>query len=145
MSAKTALFLSAALALASSGAVVAETGSVPLPRQEAWLVKSLGELQVPPPSGKTAEQLAELKSIMAKRTDADVERIRWWAVGGPVYRWNEIVTQELMDGFVVLPMAARHLALVHAAMDDAVAAAWKAKKAHRVPRPSTACATVSRR
>lgn len=48
------------------------------------------------------------------------ERLNWWSVGGPAYRWNEIILDAMQDAFVVLPMAARHLALFHAALDDAV-------------------------
>ena len=44
----------------------------------------------------------------------------------------------MLDGFVTLPLAARHLALLHAAMDDAVAAAWADKQAYKVARPSAA-------
>jgi len=48
------------------------------------------------------------------------ERLRWWSVGGPAYRWNAVILDTIQDSFVTLPMAARHLALFHAALDDAV-------------------------
>jgi membrane-associated phospholipid phosphatase len=76
--------------------------------------------------------------MAAKRTADDTERIRWWSVGGPTYRWNEIAIDELLDSFVTLPLAARHLALLHAAMDDAVAAAWHGRRAYGRARPSEA-------
>ena len=41
----------------------------------------------------------------------------------------------MLDDFVTLPLAARHLALVHAAIDDAVAVAWVNKRAFQRPRP----------
>lgn len=63
----------------------------------------------------------ELKPAVA------VDRAAWWATGGPAYRWNEILLDEMQQSFVVLPMAARHLALFHAALDDAVASARQHK------------------
>lgn len=56
-----------------------------------------------------------------------VDRTAWWATGGPAYRWNEILLDEMQQSFVVLPTAARHLALFHAALDDAVASARQHK------------------
>jgi hypothetical protein len=58
---------------------------------------------------------------------AAVDRTAWWATGGPAYRWNEILLDEMQQSFVVLPMAARHLALFHAALDDAIASARQHK------------------
>lgn len=97
--------------------------SVPVPRGEGWLVKSYRDVQpsVTRPNGRNEQ--AALKAITAKRTAADVARIRWWATGGPAYRWNEIILDEMQESFVTLPMSARHLALFHTAIDDAVAAA----------------------
>jgi membrane-associated phospholipid phosphatase len=95
----------------------------PLPRAEGWLVKSYKDVQPSAirPNGRNEQ--AALKAITAKRTSADVARIRWWATGGPAYRWNEIILDEMQESFVTLPMSARHLALFHTAIDDAVAAA----------------------
>ena len=96
--------------------------NIPAPRGEGWLVKSYRDVQpsVTRPNGRSEQ--AALKAITAKRTDADVARIRWWATGGPAYRWNEIILDELQENFVTLPLSARHLALFHTAIDDAVAA-----------------------
>lgn len=51
--------------------------------------------------------------------------LRGWSTGGPAYRWNEIILDELRASFVTLPLAARHLVLLHAAVDDAVAIAGR--------------------
>lgn len=125
------------LLLASSTSSLANSAGGRVPRPDGWVVKSFAELKSPPPP-ETAAALAELRAAMAKRSEADLSRIRWWAAGGPAYRWNEIAIDELLDGFVTLPMAARHLALLHAAIDDAVAAAWLDKQAYKVARPSAA-------
>jgi hypothetical protein len=63
----------------------------------------------------------------ANKPAVAVDRTAWWATGGPAYRWNEILLDEMQQSFVVLPMAARHLALFHAALDDAVASARQHK------------------
>ncbi len=124
--------------LAASTALSAERPGAPVPRSEGWLVKSFDELKGPAPPTNARDELAELKVIMAKRTASDVERAHWWSVGGPAYRWNEIAIDELLDNFVTLPLAARHLALLHAAIDDAVAAASHNKQAYGRPRPAAA-------
>ena len=97
--------------------------SVPAPRGEGWLVKSYRDVQPSATRPNGRNEQAALKAITAKRTAADVARIRWWATGGPAYRWNEIILDEMQENFVTLPMSARHLALFHTAIDDAVAAA----------------------
>jgi membrane-associated phospholipid phosphatase len=95
----------------------------PVPRGEGWLVKSYREIELPASRQNGRSEQAALKAVTAKRSPADVTRVRWWATGGPAYRWNEIILDELQENFVTLPLAARHLALFHAAVDDAMAAA----------------------
>ena len=118
----------AATAVLSPTVHAADGSSAPVPSTEGWLVKSYGQIEVPAASKSSRSELAELKAIVAKRTADDIARFRWWATGGPAYRWNEIILEELQDHFVTLPLAARHLALFHAAVDDAVAVAWHNKK-----------------
>jgi len=98
-------------------------------------VNSYDKFEVAIPPKDVKEDLTELKAIVAKRTADDVFRFHWWAAGGPVYRWNEIIIDELPDNFVTLPLAARHLALFHAALDDAVAVAWHHGKSAAWPDP----------
>src|SRR5690606_20414826 len=66
----------------------------------------------------------------------DIARYRWWAAGGPVHRWNEILLEEMLDAFVTLPLSARHLALLHVALDDAVAAASQGRPQSVSPVPA---------
>jgi len=121
----------AALLLGSAGSlavalspVLAKDGASALSqRPEAWTISSREEIKVPQAPKDVAGDVTKLRSIVAKRTAADVSRFRWWEVGGPAYRWNELMIDEMQENFVVLPLAARHLALFHAAIDDAVAAA----------------------
>ncbi|WP_291850880.1 phosphatase PAP2 family protein [Bradyrhizobium sp.] len=112
-----------AVAALSVLAHAADAPADPMPRAEGWLVKSYAEVARPAAAKPLKEELAALKATAAKRTAEDVARYKWWATGGPVHRWNELALDELQEGFVTLPLAVRHLALLHAAMDDAVAAA----------------------
>jgi membrane-associated phospholipid phosphatase len=110
----------------------ADFAAAPVSAAKGWLVKSYSDIDVPAPP-KNAKELEELKVMLAKRTSEDVARLHWWAAGGPVYRWNEIMIDELLENFVTLPLAARHLALFHAALDDAVAVAWHHRKPSERP------------
>ena len=98
------------------------------PLEPIWLVRSPSELV---PSLPATDERAALAAIVEQRTPHDLELIRWWSVGGPAYRWNEIAVGELLEHFVTLSLAARHLALLHVAIDDAVAAAWQAKRLYK--------------
>jgi membrane-associated phospholipid phosphatase len=107
-----------------------------------WLVSSAEELRSPTPPADNAEELRQLKELTGRTTVADVERIAWWNVGGPVYRWNQIAIDELLDHGVNTLMATRHLALMHAAMHDATVVAWDSKLAYGRPRPSESDSTL---
>jgi hypothetical protein len=76
---------------------------------------------------KMAAPIAATGGSTAIKPAVPVDRTTWWATGGPAYRWNEILLDEMQQSFVVLPMAARHLALFHAALDDAIASARQQK------------------
>jgi hypothetical protein len=134
-----AAFASAAGATAMSTLVLAaDSASFPAPRAEGWLVKSYVQI-TPPASPKNIQgELAALKAIVAKRSAGDIARFHWWATGGPVYRWNEMLLDEMQDGFVTVPLALRHLALFHAALDDAASAARHYGKPRAQPAASDA-------
>ncbi len=124
---KAALLASAVGSAALAGPLqAAGTGTQPLlPSARSWLAGNLAEVKGTTAIGSHRAELAALRAIAAKRTPADIARHKWWSAGGPVYRWNEILLDEMQESFVVLPVAARHLALFHAALDDAIAAARK--------------------
>ena len=135
---KAAVFVACAVSVTSFLSVPAESADIstgPASRAEGWLAKSYGQIDVPAPQNNIKDDEVELKAIMAKSTADDITRFKWWAVGGPVYRWNEIIIDELLDNFVTLPLAARHLALFHAALDDAVAATWHHRQSAGRPGP----------
>jgi PAP2 superfamily len=128
------LFLFVAL---SRGAVVAtdakEFTAADWPMR---LISSIEAIRSPPPPAKTDEELRQLKDLIGRRTDADAELVMWWDRGGPVYRWNQIAVDELLEHGIITQMATRDLALMHAAMQDAVVVAWDSKLAYRRARPS---------
>jgi PAP2 superfamily len=118
----TALAGAAVLSLAT-----AAFAQAPSLAGQAWLS---GEPQASQPQQKSdlQDELRQLKAAIARRTPEDAARIRWWAAGGPVYRWNEIVLGEITESFVTTPLALRHLALLHTALDDATATARASKR-----------------
>lgn len=116
-----------AAAIMTASAIVGVSASEP--RGTAWLASSYESLTEAPAKANLASEIAALKSMTAKRTTDDVARFQWWTTGSPAYRWNEIILAEIQEGFVVLPMAARHLALFQVAIDDAVGAAHHARGA----------------
>ena len=125
-----------AASVAVTGIVQASDIPALRPSAEAWLVKSVADLELRPPPAPAASELDEIRALVNQRSPADIERIRWWGAGRPAYRWNEIAIDEMLKEFVGSLQASRNLALLHAAIDDAVAAAWAAKQATKRPRPS---------
>lgn len=102
-----------------------------------WLAESGAELRNGMPALKRPDaEIRELAAIVAKRTAGDVERARWWDAAPPAYRWNQIAVEEMLDAFVTTTPAIRNLALLHTAIDDAMAAAATGKPSHRRQRPS---------
>lgn len=88
------------------------------------------------PPGQQAHRATDLQGRAKGRGEAEAARLRWWTVGGPAYRWNEIAIEALLDEFITQPLASRHLALVHAAIDDAVSAAVASQRSSDPSRPS---------
>jgi hypothetical protein len=116
-----------AIALGCAG-TAPPASSEPVPRAEPWLTKSYDQVALPASPDGMQSELSALKGMVDKRTPDDVARFKWWSAGGPVYRWNEIVLDEMQEAFVTLPLAARHLALFHTALDDAIASARQHRK-----------------
>lgn len=131
---RSAIAAMALLTLVSSALAAERAASA---RAALWLPDATA-LRVPPPAANAGDELRDARALITRRTVDDEARIRWWNVGGPAYRWNEIAVTTLLDEFVTLPLAARHLALVHAAIDDAVAIAAIEQRRYRRAAPSVA-------
>ena len=78
----------------------------------------------------------ELHKLAAHRDVATRNAIAYWDTGPPSYRWSEIAVAELLRHNEYTNMAARHLALLHVALHDALVAAWDTKYAYLRARPS---------
>lgn len=90
-------------------------------RAEPWLGKVTVAAEAP--ALVAAAKKTEAAAARTAALPGGADQIKWWSTGGAAYRWNEIVLEEMQEAFIVLPMAARQLALYHAAIDDAVAGA----------------------
>jgi hypothetical protein len=130
-------------ALWCAGASAARAEEFSAKNWPMWLTSEPEALRSPSPPADAKEELRQLKELASHRTAEDLDLIAWWDVGGPVYRWNQIANDELLDHGVTALMAARHLALLHAAMQDAVVVAWDSKVAYGRPRPSQLDATLA--
>ena len=102
-----------------------------------WVIDGVSALRpVPPPSrAATTTELAELRRLAGRRDAAGRDVIAYWDTGPPAYRWNQLAIAALLEDGAYTHVAARNLALLHVALDDATAAAWDAKHAYRRPRP----------
>jgi membrane-associated phospholipid phosphatase len=107
-------------------------------KTSTWVLTTGDDLKgrTPPAGDAASEELAALRLLIAKRTESDISHARWWDIGGASYRWNEIAVGEMLKRFVTVPLAPRNLALVHAAMHDAVATAIANKKSYARKRPT---------
>src|SRR5688572_3194296 len=95
---------------------------------KTWVLNDAGQIKVPPPPNKeqTQKEIAVIKDKIDKRNEKILYQIQYWDAGAPAYRWNEIAykmtTFENFGTFLRAPMAWMNMAI-----NDATAAAWKAK------------------
>jgi hypothetical protein len=111
-------------------------------RSEGWLTAAPASSPSAQPAADLQADIAKLRSAVAKRTPDDANSVRWWAAGGPAYRWNELILAEITDNFVTTPMALRHLALFHTAIDDAIATARASRRPVARKAPSAIDPTI---
>ena len=102
---------------------------------KTWILQSPGQIALNAPP-YAPEDVAELIQLQGSRTSAVRDQVQYWNTGGPSYRWNEIVLSESLAGGLNNVRTARNLALVNAAVYDAVISAWHYKYLHQRPRPS---------
>ena len=103
--------------IAAAAWLVVAAGTDRVEAAEAtWILLTVGDLKSkPPPIGEAATaELAALKTMIANRNASDIAQARWWDVGGPAYRWNDIAVNEMLAHFVTVPLAPRNLALIDA-------------------------------
>ena len=109
-----------------------------------WVLESASQLRVaaPPDETVTAEEIAQLKALAETRDEAALLQIEYWNAGPASYRWNQIALDAMLKMETPVPVAYRHLALVHVAIYDATVAAWDSKYTYNRPRPSEVDATL---
>lgn len=101
-----------------------------------FLVKDAVPVPPPPDSVAMDAERTELRKLVAARTTASADRAAYWATGGSAYRWNAITAEEMIERGIPTPIAARHMALLHAAVHDAVVSAFHHKAAYQRARPN---------
>jgi membrane-associated phospholipid phosphatase len=111
-----------------------------------WVLESGDQLRPGPFPDVASEQFRaealEVAEVQRNLTPEQLEVARFWEGGEgtalPPGIWNEVALAFLAHQELSLPRAARALALLNVAMDDAGVAAWDAKYAYWGPRPDTA-------
>jgi hypothetical protein len=107
-----------------------------------WVLGSVSEVQIAPPAD-TATDLQQLQSLVSQRDPAALERIRYWDFRSPSHRWNEILTDISVASPLGTGQASRAFAMMHVAIDDALAAAWDAKYTVNRKRPGEVDSTLA--
>lgn len=93
----------------------------------------------PPPAYKSSvdeREMAEVMEWQKSRTAEDLKAISYWNDEPIPMRWSEEARAEIITASMVPPRAARALAIVHAAMYDAMLVTWKAKAKYHRPLPA---------
>jgi hypothetical protein len=103
-----------------------------------WVLTSGRALRLPPPPDEqsTAVERRELKRLMAEDDAEKLESIRYWDVGSPAHRWNEMLTGMGVRVDTGSAAGIRAFALLNVAIHDALVAAWDSKYAYNRRRPS---------
>jgi hypothetical protein len=103
-----------------------------------WLIPAANAVRpsAPPADAETAAELRTLHALAERRDARARATVAYWDSGSPSYRWNEIAVDEMLRRGVPTPVAGRHMALLHAAIYDAMIATWDAKQAYGRARPS---------
>jgi membrane-associated phospholipid phosphatase len=137
---RTLAWRGGAVAAALVGTAITGTeanAQAPREKSASTFVASRDEVRVPAPPDRlaTEAELAELKRLAAERSATSAGRATYWATGGSAYRWNAVAAEEMIGRGIPTPVAARHMALIHAAVHDAVVIAFDHKSVHKRARP----------
>ena len=109
---------------------------------KTWVITSGRDFRTLPPPNDAAAEIAELHVLAGQRDAAAKDLIAYWDVGPPSYRWQEIALAETMRNNLNWQYAIRDFALMHAAIYDAMVAAWDSKYAYNRKRPSETDASL---
>lgn len=119
------------------------SGASPSVREVAawktWVLSSADQIKVPEPpadgsSERTAE-LAEVKKLAGERTAAIEEQVQRWSGEIPTEPWTVINNEYIASQAKNPPLSSRNLAYTHAAMYDALVAAYHWKDVYKREAP----------
>jgi hypothetical protein len=105
-------------------------------RRRTWLLASANELRPPPPAAPSRAELDELLRMQALRSAVTNAAIRRWSDGAGVLPWTMIALDLIKRTRRNPVLAGRAMALLQAAIHDAVAAAFDAKETYFRERPA---------
>jgi membrane-associated phospholipid phosphatase len=114
----------------------AQPGGIAVGRPRTWLLASASELRPAPPAAPTRAELDELLRMQALRSAVTNDAIRRWNEGAGVLPWTAVALDLVKRTRRNPVQAGRGLALLHAAINDAVVAAFDAKEAYFRERPA---------
>jgi membrane-associated phospholipid phosphatase len=114
----------------------AQSDGTAVVRRHTWLLASANELRPSPPTAPTRAELDELLRMQALRSAVTNAAIRRWSDGAGVLPWTTIALDLVKRSRRNPVRAGRALALFHAALNDAVTAAFDAKMAYFRERPA---------
>src|SRR5215467_4325199 len=101
-----------------------------------WLLASANQLRPPTPAAPTRGELDELLRMQALRSAVTNAAIAHWNEGAGVLPWTGVALDLVKRTRRNPVRAGRALALLHAAINDAVVAAFDAKEAYFRERPA---------
>src|SRR5437773_1789969 len=112
---------------------------------KTWVIPSGDALRLaaPPDSQVTARELQWVKDCISQRDQATLAKIDYWDAGSPGYRWMQLAQQLVVSEGLPTPLQTRALALVAAAISDAMVAAWDSKYAYNRSHPSQLDSTIA--
>lgn len=102
-----------------------------------WLIEATESYRpdTPPDITATKEELQQLKQSTAVLTDEQKANVEYWQPGAANYRWVEIILERYSKG-PPSPLKSRGLALLNAAIYDALVASSHAKEHFERDRPT---------
>jgi membrane-associated phospholipid phosphatase len=124
--------------LRSAGASTATPAQQAAPETwRTWLLDAADELRPTPPASPNSAELDELHRLQEQRTIETAGTVEMWGSGPAVLPWTAIALDLIKIHHPSPVRSGRALALLHAAIADAVVATWDAKTAYPRPAPSS--------
>ncbi|HET7094499.1 MAG TPA: phosphatase PAP2 family protein [Thermomicrobiales bacterium] len=140
-------FLAGAAVLAANAAprragAAQPTGPQPPGSWRPWFLTSGDGARPLPPASPSADELAEVRSLQAKRTTGVAMAVEKWSTAPAILPWTNLAL-DLIEMHQPSPVrAARALALLHTALADTTIAVWDARAAYPRPAPAALDAAI---